>query len=267
MGIVNVTPDSFYAGSRTMAEADIESRVTRMIADGADMIDIGAYSSRPGAGDVTAEEELTRLSIGMKALRRVAPEIPVSVDTFRASVARAAITELGADMINDISGGGLDEQMFPTVASLHVPYILMHMRGTPATMQQFTDYDDVAADVAAELAARLQKLALAGVADVIIDPGFGFSKTLEQNYRLLDALDSFRRLFERPILVGVSRKSMITRTLGITPAEALCGTTAVNTIALMKGASILRVHDVKEAAQAITIVEQLNSASHDRIRN
>ncbi len=267
MGIVNVTPDSFYAGSRTVDETDIENRVAGMVADGADMIDIGAYSSRPGADDVSSDEELSRLYTGMKVLRRIAPEIPVSVDTFRASVASTAITELGADMINDISGGSLDEEMFPTVARLHVPYILMHMRGTPATMQQLTDYDDVAADVAAELAAKLQKLALTGVADVIIDPGFGFSKTLEQNYRLLDTLDSFRHLFHRPILVGVSRKSMITRTLGISSAEALCGTTAVNTIALLKGASILRVHDVKEAAQAIKIVQQLNSSSHDRIRH
>lgn len=255
MGIINVTPDSFYSGSRTPSPLDIQQRVRQMIADGADMIDIGAYSSRPGADDVSPDEELRRLEIGMEALRSIAPDIPVSIDTFRASVARRAIRDLGADIINDISGGSIDPDMLETVADLHVPYILMHMRGTPADMQQHTDYTCVTTDAVAELSRTLAILEVIGVPDVIIDPGFGFSKTLEQNYRIMHDLEHFRNIFHRPVLVGISRKSMITRALGITPAEALNGTTVLNTIALLKGASILRVHDVRAAREALTLTQ------------
>lgn len=252
MGILNVTPDSFYSGSRTVSDSEIGHRVESMIADGADFIDVGAYSSRPGASDVSVEEEISRLRKGMSVLRKLAPEIPVSVDTFRASVAKVAIEELGADIINDISGGSLDPEMFATVAELKAPYILMHMRGTPATMQQYTDYDNVTADVILDLSSKLRQLRLLGVADVIIDPGFGFSKTAGQNFELMRNLSDFSSL-ECPVLVGISRKSMITRTLGIEASEALAPTVALNAIALTKGAAFIRVHDVREAAQTVSL--------------
>lgn len=202
MGVLNVTPDSFYSGSRAQTRTDIANRARQLVADGADMLDIGAYSSRPGADDVSADEELRRLEAGLSAVREaVGDSIPVSVDTFRADVARRAV-EWGADIINDISGGLLDEDMFETIADLHVPYILMHMRGTPATMQTMTDYTDVVADVIGELSHKLSRLEELGVADVIIDPGFGFAKTLDQNYRLLSQLDSFA-ILRRPVLAGM----------------------------------------------------------------
>ncbi len=257
MGVLNVTPDSFYSGSRAQTHADITRRARQLVADGADMLDIGAYSSRPGADDVSADEELRRLEAGLSAVREaVGYDIPVSVDTFRADVARRAV-EWGADIINDISGGLLDEGMFETVADLHVPYILMHMRGTPATMQTMTDYTDVVADVIGELSHKLSRLEELGVADVIIDPGFGFAKTLDQNYRLLSQLDAFA-ILGRPVLAGMSRKSMLTRLLGIDATEALVPTAIVGALALERGAAILRVHDPREAAQAIAIVEKLN---------
>lgn len=257
MGVLNVTPDSFYSGSRAQTHADITRRARQLVADGADMLDIGAYSSRPGADDVSADEELRRLEAGLSAVREaVGYDIPISVDTFRADVARRAV-EWGADIINDISGGLLDEGMFETVADLHVPYILMHMRGTPATMQTMTDYTDVVADVIGELSHKLSRLEELGVADVIIDPGFGFAKTLDQNYRLLSHLDAFA-ILGRPVLVGMSRKSMLTRFLGIDATEALVPTAIVGALALERGAAILRVHDPREAAQAIAIVEKLN---------
>lgn len=253
MGILNVTPDSFFCGSRTMDAEAIENRVSKMIEEGVDMIDIGAYSSRPGASDVPEEEELRRLSIGMKIVRAIAPEIPVSVDTFRAQVAKKAVEEMGVDIINDISGGNIDPSIWEVAAELHVPYILMHMRGTPTDMMEYTQYEHVTRDVMSELGDRLQQLALLGVADIIIDPGFGFSKTSEQNFHLLADLPMFH-LFHRPILVGISRKSMLSRPLGISPETALNATTVANTIALIHGgASILRVHDVAEARQAIAI--------------
>ena len=256
MGVLNVTPDSFYSGSRAQTHADITRRARQLVADGADMLDIGAYSSRPGADDVSAAEELRRLEAGLSAVREaVGYDIPVSVDTFRADVARRAV-EWGADIINDISGGLLDEGMFETVADLHVPYILMHMRGTPATMQTMTDYTDVVADVIGELSHKLSRLEELGVADVIIDPGFGFAKTLDQNYRLLSQLDAFA-ILGRPVLAGMSRKSMLTRLLGIDATEALVPTAIVGALALERGAAILRVHDPREAAQAIAIVEKL----------
>ncbi len=255
MGIVNVTPDSFFPGSRTMGKDEISRRVEQMIHDGADFIDIGAYSSRPGAGDVSVEEETARLGVGMEVIRSISTDIPVSVDTFRADVARRAIEDFGANIINDISGGELDAEMFPTVAELRVPYILMHMRGTPATMQQYVCYDDVCADVLRDLSIKLRELRLIGVSDVIVDPGFGFSKTLEQNYRLMHALEAYEETLGTPVLVGISRKSMITRALGVTADEALNGTTVLNTIALMRGAAFLRVHDVKQAVQARILYE------------
>ncbi|MDE5642249.1 MAG: dihydropteroate synthase [Muribaculaceae bacterium] len=252
MGIINATPDSFYAGSRAAGQAAVADRARLMLDQGADMLDLGAYSSRPGAGDVSEDEECRRLREALEAIRSVSADVPVSVDTFRARVAEKAVTEWGADIINDISGGTLDAEMFPTVARLKVPYILMHMRGTPADMQQHCDYSDVTADVISELSARLHRLSLLGVCDVIVDPGFGFSKTLEQNYRMLRELDTFGML-GRPVLAGVSRKSMISRLLGIDSSEALNGTTAVNMLALDRGAAILRVHDVEAARQAVEI--------------
>lgn len=254
MGIINVTPDSFFAGSRTADHEAVEARVSRMIAEGVDMIDIGGYSSRPGAEDVSEAEELERLTKGIEAIRRVSGDLPVSVDTFRSGVARRAVADLGADMINDISGGDLDDEMFHTVAELGVPYIVMHMRGNPQTMQEFTDYDNVTLDVVARLAEKIDRLRQLGVADIIADPGFGFSKTPEQNYEILRRLDMIGRELDVPLLVGVSRKSMICRPLAIDPEQALNATTVVNTLALMQGASILRVHDVREAVEAVRIV-------------
>lgn len=250
MGIVNVTPDSFFAGSRVPA-ASVTARVSEMMAQGADIIDLGGYSSRPGADTVTAEEELARLVPAIAAIRERFPDIPVSVDTFRADVARECIAQ-GADIINDIGGGDLDPEMFGTIADLRVPYILMHMRGTPATMQSLTDYDDVVADVLRDLAFKTDRLHQLGVNDVIIDPGFGFAKTVDQNYRLLAALGMFREI-GCPVLAGVSRKTMIWKELGIHPDEALNGTTAINMIALMNGADILRVHDVRECAETVRL--------------
>ena len=254
MGIVNVTPDSFFGGSRTFDADAISIRVQKLIDDGADMIDIGAYSSRSGADDVSPAEELRRIELGMKQIRQIAPEIPVSIDTFRADVAREAVKNLSVNIINDISGGDLDRNMFNTVAELKVPYILMHMRGTPATMQSLTDYGQigVTAAVIQDLAKNINHLALLGVNDIIVDPGFGFSKTLDQNYELLASLEAFHCL-ECPILVGVSRKSMITKYLGISSDDALNGTTVINTLALERGAAILRVHDVKPAAEAVKL--------------
>ena len=254
MGIVNVTPDSFYAGSRTGDSVSVARRVEKMIEDGADWIDIGAYSSRPGALEVTAEEEIRRLRLGMEALRKVDSDIFVSVDTFRAEVADIAVKELGADMINDISGGTLDSDMFAVVAETGVPYVLMHMRGTPSSMQTMTDYTDVTADVLADLQVKLSRLGAMGVADVVVDPGFGFAKTLEQNYTLMRDLGMFG-LLDCPVLVGVSRKSMIYSLAGKTPDESLFGTVALNALALERGAAFLRVHDVAAAYDTRAVVE------------
>lgn len=261
MGILNVTPDSFYAGSHAFDHQAIEHRVQEIIAQGADIIDIGGYSSRPGADEVSEAEEMQRIERGLAIIRDFDKSIPVSVDTFRAAVARRAIEEWGADIVNDISGGMADPAMFDTVAGLRAPYILMHMRGTPKTMQSLTGYNDVTADVVAELSKPLHRLMLKGVADVIIDPGFGFAKTTGQNYELFNNLDKIAELLERPLLVGISRKSMITRICGITPDEALPGTIALNTAAIMKGASIIRVHDVAAARQAVTVLSELTKTS------
>ncbi len=256
MGILNVTPDSFYAESRMKTEEAIRRRVRQIVEEGGSMIDVGAYSSRPGADDVSADEEMARLRRGMKIVREEAPEIPVSVDTFRADVAKMCIEELGADIINDISGGELDKEMFHTVAELGVPYILMHMKGTPQTMQEAPHYDDLMKEVMLYFSEKIQQLRDLGQKDIILDPGYGFAKTLDHNYELL-VHQEMLSIFELPLLVGVSRKSMIYKLLGCTPDEALNGTTALNTIALQKGASILRVHDVKEAVEVVRIVTKL----------
>lgn len=253
MGIINVTPDSFYSISRTNMESDIQRRVEEMIGQGADFLDLGGYSSRPGAEYIAIDEEIRRLETGMKIIRKVSGSILVSVDTFRSKVAEHCIRDLGADIINDISGGSLDPFMYKTIAELKVPYILMHMRGTPATMSGMTVYDNVTADVIREISLKLRELRILGVSDVIIDPGFGFSKTLQQNFDLMRHLDSFATVLNEPLLVGISRKSMITKTLDCTPEEALNGTTVLNTIALSRGASILRVHDVRKAVETVKL--------------
>lgn len=266
MGIVNATPDSFYEGSHNVSCEEVACRVSQMVAQGADMIDVGAYSSRPGADDVTPQEEIRRLRMAMKALRDVAPDIPVSIDTFRASVARAAVEEMGADIINDISGGELDPEMFTTVADLKVPYIMMHMRGNPSTMTSLTDYGEhgVTGSVINELWDRVHRLSHMGVADIIIDPGFGFAKSVEQNYRLLDSLEALTEAFGRPLLAGMSRKSMIYRPLGLTPSDSLPGTITLHTVAMLKGAAIIRVHDVAEAVQSRDMLQLLSAKSIDK---
>lgn len=256
MGILNVTPDSFYAESRTSNEEHIAARVQQLMDDGADMIDIGGYSSRSGADDVSPEEEMNRLRRGLRVVRHLYPEVPISVDTFRADVARMCVEEEGADIINDISGGMMDRQMFRTVARLGVPYILMHMQGTPDTMQQAPHYDNLRREVMLYFAERIDRLCQMGAKDIIVDPGFGFGKTLEHNYELFHHLDDFN-LFNLPLLVGISRKSMIYKLLDGTPQTSLNGTTVLNTIALMKGVHILRVHDVKEAVEAKRIVMKM----------
>ena len=261
MGILNVTPDSFYSGSRCGdAEGKIRARVRQILAEGGRFIDIGGYSSRPMADDVTPEEEWRRLSSALKILREEAPEAIVSVDTFRAVVAERCVGEYGVDIVNDISAGELDADIIATVARLKVPYVMMHMRGNPHTMQGLTDYDDVTAEVLRFLGDKVKKAAYAGIADIIVDPGFGFSKTLDQNYRLLASLEVLQEL-GCPLLAGVSRKSMIYNLLGVSPEESLGGTIAVNTLALLKGASILRVHDVKEAVETVAIVEKFREQS------
>lgn len=260
MGIVNVTPDSFYADSRTFDSQSIYNRIADLIEQGADAIDIGGYSSRPGAADVSAQEEYSRLASALEIIRKHFPDTIVSIDTFRADVARKCVLDWQADIINDISGGIADPEMWNTVAELKVPYILMHMRGTPKTMQSLCDYSDVTADVIKDLAAKIDKMRQLGIADIIIDPGFGFAKTLEQNYTLISELQEFKRL-NMPLLVGISHKSMIYKALDIKPEIALNGTTVLNTIALAKGADILRVHDVKEAKEAVKITKLLNKNS------
>lgn len=254
MGILNVTPDSFFATSRCRSEEEIRQRVCQIRQEGATMVDIGAYSSRPGAEDVTQGEELRRLLPAIDIVHEEWPEAIISVDTFRAEVARRAV-EAGADIVNDISGGEMDPEMFYAVADMHVPYILMHMQGTPRDMQKAPHYGNLMCEVFRSLGERVELLHEMGVADVILDPGFGFGKTMEQNYEMMARLGEFR-LVDCPILVGVSRKSMVYRLLGTTPEESLNGTTALNTIALMNGASILRVHDVREAVEAVKIYQQ-----------
>lgn len=255
MGILNITPDSFYADSRKQSEKAIEERVQVILTEGGTIIDIGGYSSRPDAADVSAKEEMDRLAFALNILNTHYPDAIISVDTFRAGVARRCVEEYGVAIINDISGGELDAAMFDTIAALRVPYIMMHMRGTPRTMQKNTNYDDMMEEIMLYFSAKIRRLRLMGVSDLILDPGFGFSKTVDQNYRLMNHLCEFS-LFELPLLVGVSRKSMIYKFLGGTPADSLNGTTVLNTLALLNGADMLRVHDVKAAVEAVRIVEK-----------
>ena len=259
MGILNITPDSFYANSRKQTEEEIILRVRQIIDEGASIIDIGAYSSRPNAENITPAEELKRLRFGLEIIHRIAPDAVISVDTFRAEIAEACVEEYGVAIINDIAAGEMDAKMFETVARLNVPYIMMHMQGTPQDMQPTPHYENVVKEVFMYFAEKVDKLRSLGVKDIILDPGFGFGKTLEHNYELLNYLDDFK-IFELPLLVGVSRKSMIYRLLGTTPDEALNGTSILNTIALMKGANILRVHDVKEAVETVRIVKTMQSS-------
>lgn len=259
MGILNVTPDSFYVESRKRTEAAIEARIEEILTEGGDWIDIGGYSSRPGADDVTMEEEMRRLSVGLEILSQRYPSVPVSVDTFRAEVARRCVNDYGAAIVNDISAGELDAEMFQTVADLRVPYILMHMRGTPRNMMSLTDYPDLMEAIMLYFAEKVRRLRLLGVADMILDPGLGFSKTLDQNYALMAHLGEFS-IFELPVMVGVSRKRMVYELLGTTPEESLNGTTALHVYALLNGASILRVHDVREAVEAVRIVQKIKES-------
>lgn len=260
MGILNVTPDSFYVFSRKQTEDDMIGRILQIKEEGGSFIDIGAYSSRPGATHLSAEEEMNRLRIGLQLIGRYAPDMPVSIDTFRADIAKMCVEEYGASIINDISAGNMDENMFSTIAQLGVPYIIMHMQGTPQDMQKNPHYDHFLKEVFYYFSEKVQELRDLGVKDILIDPGFGFGKTLEHNYQLMNHLEEFQ-LFELPILIGISRKSMISKVLGGGPEEALNGTTALHAIALQKGASILRVHDVKEAVQTIKIIEKMKACA------
>jgi len=254
MGILNVTPDSFFSSSRYMSEEGILRRVGEILDEGADILDVGACSTRPGIELVSEEEELLRLRLALHLIRKRWPGIAVSVDTFRSSIARVVVSEYGADIINDISGGEMDPEMFATVAELKVPYILMHMKGTPATMQKEPKYDDLFRDICLYFSERVQKLRALSVNDIILDPGFGFGKTIDHNYELLRRLHDFD-FFELPLLVGISRKSMIFKSLNLTSEQSLNGTTVLNTLALSGGASILRVHDVKEASECVRLVQ------------
>lgn len=256
MGILNITPDSFYSGSRVSSESEILSRAEKMLLNGADFLDIGGYSSKPGAEDVSEDEEMNRVIPAISAVKKAFPETVISIDTFRSSVAMAAFNA-GASLVNDISGGDGDPEMFQTVKKLKVPYIIMHMQGTPQTMQNNPSYKNVVQDVYKALSLKLNELKLLGVTDVIVDVGFGFGKTLEHNYDLLANLDYFHSL-DAPLLVGMSRKSMVYKALDITPEESLNGTVVLNTIATQKGAQIVRVHDVKEAKEMLRLYSLTN---------
>ncbi len=255
MGIVNITPDSFYDGGKSTSEAAILKQVEKMLKDGATFIDVGGYSSRPNAEDISVQEEIDRAIPAIELILSHFPDTLISIDTFRSEVARTAV-ESGAAMVNDISGGDFDSKMIQTVAELQVPYIIMHMRGTPKTMTQLTDYDNITTEVIYDLSAKIREARAAGINDIIVDPGFGFAKTPRQSFELLKNLKLLQTL-EAPILSGVSRKSFIYKTLQITPQEALNGTTVMNTIAILNGSAILRVHDVKEATECIKLLQNL----------
>jgi dihydropteroate synthase len=258
MGILNITPDSFYKGSRYNSDEEILGTAVSMLEEGADILDVGGYSSRPGASEISPEEERTRVLNAIKLISRELPEAVISVDTFRADIASEAVLECGACIINDISGGNADDKMFSVVEKLNVPYIMMHMKGNPRTMQDNPVYDDIVADILRWFGERIFRLRSAGVKDIIIDPGFGFGKTIDQNFELLRRLSDFS-VAGLPVLAGVSRKSMVWKTLGVTAAEALNGTTALNAIALSNGADILRVHDVMEAVETVKLIKKLKN--------
>ncbi|TKB96297.1 dihydropteroate synthase [Pedobacter cryophilus] len=257
MGILNITPDSFFSGSRLQSEKEILLQAEKMLIESADFLDLGAYSSRVGATDISPEEEEKRLIPAIKIIVKNFPEALLSVDTFRATIAEKAI-ENGAHIINDISGGNLDEHMFKTVGKLKVPYVLMHMKGNPQTMKDLNHYENMMQEISFYFSEKIAQLKEAGVKDIILDPGFGFAKNVEQNFKLLQHLEDFR-ILGYPVLAGLSRKSMIWRSLNISPQQALNGTSVLNTIALQHGASILRVHDVKEAMECIKLTTLLNS--------
>lgn len=258
MGVINVTPDSFYSGSRVILEDKIIEQATKMLDEGATIIDIGGQSTRPGSKYITPEEELERVLPAIEATRSIAREFYISIDTFHHTVAKESILA-GADMVNDVSSGDMDDEMISTVAALNVPYISMHMQGTPQTMHENTQYNNLLADVIDYFIKKLEVYKSAGIKDVIIDPGFGFGKTIPQNFKLLKHFSAFK-IFEKPLLAGLSRKGTIYKTLGITAKEALNGTTVLNTLALQNGADILRVHDVKEAKEAIALFKQYSTA-------
>lgn len=260
MGILNITPDSFFTESRKLSETAIVNRILQIKDEGASIIDIGAYSSRPYAEPVSIDEEKLRLRKGLQLINQYLPNAVISVDTFRAEVAKMCVEEYGVSIINDISAGQMDTQMFSTIVQLGIPYIMMHMQGNPQTMQANPQYDNLFKDIFNFFSEKIMKLRDLGAKDIILDPGFGFGKTLEHNYSLLNHLEEFQ-LFSLPLLVGVSRKSMIYQLLDTTPEEALNGTTALHTIALMKGANILRVHDVKAAMEVVKITEKLKASN------
>ena len=264
MGIVNVTPDSFYKDSRKQSQKEIIERVQQIIDEGGTIIDIGGQSTAPTSTLHTAEEELARIEPALSIIQGEFPDAILSIDTFYSEVAKVAVEKYGVAMINDISGGQMDENMFNTVAQLNVPYILMHMRGTPQTMQKFTDYDNFIEDIIFYFSEKIAHLNSLGVNDIIVDPGFGFSKTLEQNYELMAHIKYFH-IFETPLLVGVSRKSMTYKFLETDVDGSLNGTTALNTYALQSGANILRVHDVKEAVQCVKLTAQLNKYASQQL--
>lgn len=253
MGILNITPDSFYEGSRLSSNSDILKRAESMLEDGADILDVGAYSSRPGADEVSEEEELDRVLIALEKIRKEFPRAILSLDTFRSSIAEIAIRDYGVDIINDIYGGTYDNTMFDIIQKYNVPYILMHMKGTPADMQHKAHYEDIFAEIIKWFADRKHELVLRGVNDIIIDPGFGFGKTIKHNFSLLNELERFK-VVDLPLLAGLSRKSLIWKTLDTDPGGSLTGTVVLNTLALVKGASIIRVHDVAEAVQTIKLL-------------
>jgi dihydropteroate synthase len=256
MGILNVTPDSFYQQSRKVQDDDIARRADEIVEQGGSFIDVGAYSSRPGAIHISADEEIRRLNHALNIVRKRQPNAYVSIDTFHSEVAQWAVDNYGVDVINDISAGEMDDKMFETMAQLKIPYILMHMKGTPQNMQVNPEYQNVVEEVILHLARKVEQLTYLGVPDIIIDPGFGFGKNIDHNFQLLASLERFS-IFRLPLLVGVSRKSMIYKYLNSSPEEALNGTTVLNTIALQKGANILRVHDVKEAVECVKLVGKL----------
>jgi len=260
MGIINVTPDSFYRGSRHMQKDSVLEQVEKMKDEGADIIDLGSYSSRPGAEHISEEEEMSRLLPALEQIRKKHPEVILSVDTFRPQVARRVVEDYDVDIINDISGGELGPSMFETVAHLGVPYIMMHMKGTPQNMKERAHYEDMLKEITLYFSSKLDQLRQLGAKDIILDPGFGFGKTIEHNYLLLKRLDELK-IFGLPILVGLSRKSMIYKVLDLDPAQSLNGTTVLNTLALFSGANILRVHDVKEAREVIALKDKLDRSA------